>query len=92
MKLDVKALAITTSLLWGGLVFLVGLGNVVWPGYGDSFLQGVASIYPGFEVTGLIGDVVIGTVYAMLDGFVGGLVLAWLYNLLRRKAARQAQP
>jgi len=28
-----------------------------------------------------VGSVIIGTLYALLDGAIGGLVFAWLYNL-----------
>ena len=81
MKLSVRALAITMALVWGGAVLLVGLANLIWSSYGGAFLELVASIYPGYGASGSIGDVIVGTLYAMLDGAVGGLIFALLYNL-----------
>lgn len=81
MKANVKSLGFTFALLWGGAVFLVGLGNLAFSGYGSAFLEVVASLYPGYQATPAIGDVIVGTLYAMADGFIGGLIAGWLYNL-----------
>lgn len=86
MKLNVKALAITAALVWGGAIFLVGIANLIWPGYGADFLQLVSSIYPGYKGTATFGEVIVGTLYGVVDGFICGLVFAWLYNLLLPKA------
>ena len=82
MKLDLKALGITVGVMWAGAVLIVGLANLIWPSYGTSFLQVIASIYPGYHAGGSLGNVVAGTLYALVDGAVGGLILAWLYNCL----------
>jgi hypothetical protein len=55
---------------------------MLWPPYGESFLQLLDSIYPGYHASGGFGSVVIGSLYAVVDGAVGGLVFGWLYNLL----------
>jgi len=81
MKVSIKALGLTIALLWGGIVLLVGLGNLGFPGYGSAFLEVVASIYPGYHATSSIGSVLVGTLYALADGFIGGLIAGWLYNL-----------
>lgn len=84
MRLSLRALAITAALLWGGSVFVCGLANLAWPSYGGAFLQLVASIYPGYHATRSLGSVVVGTLYALLDGAVGGLLFGWLYNRCAR--------
>ncbi|UCD28877.1 MAG: hypothetical protein JSV03_17675 [Planctomycetota bacterium] len=81
MKLNVKAMAISIALVWGGAVFLVGLTNLIWPSYGGAFLELVASVYPGYKATASIADVIVGTLYALLDGLVAGLIFAWVYNV-----------
>ncbi len=81
MKLNLKALAFTAGILWAVAVLITGIANLIWSGYGTTFLQVIASIYPGYEVTRSFGAVVIGTLYALVDGAVGGLIFAWLYNL-----------
>ncbi len=80
MKLSVRALTIVSSLLWGGGVLLVGLVNLASPSYGVAFLQMVSSVYPGFHAAGTVGDVLVGTIYALVDGAVCGLLFGWLYN------------
>ena len=81
MKLSVKSLTITAAVLWGGACLLVSVLNVIWPNYGGAFLEVISSIYPGYEVTGTLGSVIVGTLYAMLDGAVGGTVFGWVYNI-----------
>jgi hypothetical protein len=79
MKLSVKSLAITCAIFGGALVFLMGLAHLIWPSYGTAFLQLAASVYPGYEVGGF-GSVIVGTLYATVDGAIGGAIFAWLYN------------
>lgn len=80
MSLNVKALAWAAAVLWGGMMFLVGLANLVWPTYAVGFLEWAASFYPGYAGPGGIGAVVVATGYALVDGAIAGAVLGWLYN------------
>ncbi len=81
MRLNVKAMTISVALFWGILaMFLVGLGNMIWPGYGQAFLDLMASLYPGYKATGSFGQVIVGTLYGLLDGAICGALFAWLYN------------
>ncbi|MDZ7291597.1 MAG: hypothetical protein ONB44_16595 [candidate division KSB1 bacterium] len=87
MKLNLKALVLTAGILWAVAVFLTGLANLIWPAYGVTFLQAMASVYPGYHATRSFGDLIVGTWYALLDGAVVGLVFGWLYNLLVGKGS-----
>ena len=80
MKLDIKALGITAALFWGGSILVIALVNMMWSGYGQAVLDLVASIYPGYDGTASIGQVLIGTGYGLVDGFIGGAIFAWVYN------------
>jgi hypothetical protein len=81
MRLSIKGMSFACGLMWGILaVFGVGVVNLVWPSYGREFLQLVASIYPGYHATPSFGQVALGTLYGLVDGAVGGAILAWLYN------------
>lgn len=82
MKLNLKALTLTAGILLAVAVFLTGLANLIWPGYGTTFLQCVASVYPGYDATGAFGDLIVGMLYGLIDGAVAALVFGWLYNLL----------
>lgn len=80
MLLSRRSCAITGALLWGGLLLLCGLVNLVTASYASDFLKVMSSVYPGFRGSRDILDVLVGTIYALADGALGGLILAWLYN------------
>ncbi len=82
MKLNLKALTVTFAILWAGVLFVVGVANIVWSGYGMAFLQMMASIYPGYAASGSFGDVIVGSLYALVDGAIMGLILSGLYNFM----------
>ena len=82
MRLSANALAVTSAILWGAAVLLVGLINLADAAYGAAFLHGLSSVYPGFHASRTILDVLVGTLYGIVDGAVGGYVFALLYNLL----------
>ena len=79
MKLNVRAVAITCAILWGGAVLFVAVLHRLSPAYGTAFLDMVSSIYPGYHVGG-IKTGLIGTAYALLDGAVCGALIGWIYN------------
>lgn len=81
MKFNLKALVLTAGILWALAVFLVGVLNLIWSGYGVAFLKLIASVYPGYHASSSIGDLIVGTLYAFVDGAICGLVFGWLYNL-----------
>jgi len=80
MRLNLKALSLTAGILGALALFLTGIVNLVWPKYGVSFLQVMASVYPGYHANGSLGDLIVGTLYAFVDGALCGLVFGWLYN------------
>ena len=81
MKLSVRALAISIGLFWGLAVFIVSLFNLMQPSYGAAFLEIISSVYPGYHHTGGLGSVLVVALYAAVDGAIGGLLFAWLYNV-----------
>ena len=82
MRINVIALSITAGLFWGGAILVTGLANLMWPPYGQAFLELAASIYPGYHASSTIGQVITGTLYGLVDGGVAGFLFGWLYNLL----------
>jgi hypothetical protein len=82
MRFNVKAFALTCSLLWGFSVFFLTWWIMMLDGqHADPGMLG--HIYRGFSITPM--GSVIGLVYALVDGFIGGLIFAWLYNLLANR-------
>jgi hypothetical protein len=81
MRLSTKAMAIAGAVIWGGCgMFLTGLLNQLIPPFGGQFLQTMSSVYPGYHVTSGLAGVLIGTLYGIVDGAVGGFLFAWVYN------------
>ena len=87
MHFNTKALALTAGLIWGGSLLAVSLANLIWPGYGQAFLNLMASVYPGYQAAASIGQVALGTIYGLLDGLIAGLIFGWLYNLLSTRSS-----
>jgi hypothetical protein len=82
MKFNIPALALAIGVFWAGAILITGVANLIWPGYGQAFLQLIASVYPGYSGASSFGQVIIATLYGLVDGAIGGAVFAWLYNCL----------
>jgi hypothetical protein len=80
-------MAMAGGILWGGIVLLVGVGNLILDGYGQRFLEVLASIYPGYHAARSVAEVGFAAFYAILDGMIAGGIFAWLYNRLARPGA-----
>ena len=87
MRLNLRAFVLTVGILWAGALFLTGLTNLLCSGYGDAFLQVMASLYPGYHAAGTFGDLIVGTLYALVDGLIFGLIFGGLYNLFAGKVS-----
>lgn len=80
MKLNAKALALASGILWGLAMLLMTLVNLFHPSYAQQFLQLMSSVYPGYHASRSFSEVIVGTLYGAVDGFFGGLIFAGLYN------------
>ena len=87
MRLSIKGLALASGILWGMAMLGMGLANLIWANYGQQFLQMMASAYPGYHATRSIAEVIVGTLYGFVDGFIAGAVFAWLYNQFAKASA-----
>jgi hypothetical protein len=101
MKLSVRGLMLATGFGWALAIAVVGVLNILFPGYAVDYLKIVSSLYPWYKATqpGTTSDLIIGVVAAFIDGLICGLIFALLYNLFtgkgkkaapRRAAARRA--
>lgn len=84
MRFNIPALSLAAGLFWGGAILLVASANLIWTGYGQAFLDLVASIYPGYHPGPEFSQVVIGSIYGLVDGAIAGAIFAWFYNILVR--------
>ena len=82
MRINVIAFSITAGLFWGSSIIITGLANLIWPPYGQAFLELAASIYPGYHAEPTIGQIITGAVYGIVDGAIAGFLFGWIYNLV----------
>jgi len=82
MSLDTKSFGLAGGILWStGMVLMTILALTI--AYGTSFLNMMAAVYPGYNVSGL--GILVGGIYGFIDGFICTYLFAWLYNKLERK-------
>jgi len=82
MNLNVKAFTIAAGVIWGAAAFIFGL----WASFyapAASVVDFFGQFYIGFS-EGFLGALV-GFIWGFLDAGIGGLIFAWLYNLLAAK-------
>ena len=89
MSLNLKALSVTGAVLWGGSFFLVSSANLIWPSYGQLWLDLGASIYPGYRGSSGLASVFIITLYGLFDGAITGAIFAWVYNAVAGNSGKQ---
>jgi hypothetical protein len=81
MRLNVKAMALACGLVWGFGVLALTWWVIAFEGAtGERTILGM--VYRGYDISPM--GSLIGLVWGFFDGLAGGLVLAWLYNLLAR--------
>jgi hypothetical protein len=75
-KLQPLALGVAFGVLWAFSVFFAGLFAMY--GWGTAMVAALGSFYLGYGAS--IAGAVIGALWAFVDGFVGGFIIAWIYN------------
>jgi hypothetical protein len=79
MMLRIRELGITCGLVWGLGLFVLTWWIMLFEGAsGDPTIIGL--VYRGYSISPL--GSVLGLLWGLADGFVGGLVFGWLYNRL----------
>lgn len=79
MNLNVKAFGLTCGIIWGLGLFFITWWIIAFSGAtGETTLIG--RLYIGYRISP--AGSIIGLVWAFVDGLIGGLVFAWLYNLI----------
>jgi len=82
MKLNVKAFALACGLGWGLGLFLLTWWIILFEG-ATGEITTIGRIYRGFNIIP-VGSV-IGLIWALIDGTIGGAIFAWLYNLIANR-------
>jgi len=76
MKLRVRAFGLATGIVSGLFFFILTLVSL-WFGRGET-IDALVVPFPGFSRS--LGGAVVGLIWGFVDGFIGGSLLAWLYN------------
>ncbi|WP_246225989.1 bacteriophage holin [Chelativorans xinjiangense] len=80
-KLQPVALGIAFGIL--GAVYIFILGITAMFGWGTAMIEPITSFYIGYGAS--IGGAIIGAIWAFVDSFIAGAVIAWLYNMVARE-------
>ncbi len=86
-RLDVVSLGLAFGIMWALGVFILGIMAAA-ADWGTEIVVLMSSVYLGFDPS-FVGSL-IGAAWGFVDGGVGGMLIAWLYNVIlaRRQAAR----
>ncbi|MDE1970609.1 MAG: bacteriophage holin [Patescibacteria group bacterium] len=71
-----KALGVALGVLWALYVFFAGIFAMY--GWGSALVALLSSFYLGYGAS--FAGALIGAVWAFVDGFVAGAIIAWVYN------------
>ena len=79
MRVSLKAITLSSAILWGGAMLSVGLVHMADPAYGGDFLRIISSVYPGADTAPTLARVLLGTLYGFVDAGIAGFLFGWLY-------------
>jgi hypothetical protein len=82
MKLNIRAFGLACGLVWGFGLFVLTWWIMAFDGATGEITM-IGRLYRGYSITP-VGSL-IGLAWALADGLIGGLIFAWLYNLLAGK-------
>ena len=77
MNLNIKAMAIAFGLVWGISIFVITWYIILLEGPSDTTTF-IGKFYIGYSLTP-VGSL-IGLMWGIIDGAIGGVMFAWLYN------------
>ncbi len=80
-KCQPLALGVAIGVLWALYVFCVGITAMF--GWGGPVVTLLSSLYIGYAAS--IVGAIIGAVWAVVDGFFAGVVIAWIYNVVAKE-------
>jgi len=79
-KCSPNALGIAIGVVWAAYVFFCGITATF--GWGVALVDAISSLYIGYGPT-FLGSV-IGAVWGFVDGYIAGIVIAWIYNRIAK--------
>jgi len=92
MRVSLKAITLSSAILWGFAMLFVGFIHLAAPSYGGEFLRMMSSVYPGADTAPTLGRVLLGIVYGFVDGAIAGCLFGLLYRAFTHTAAVLSNP
>lgn len=87
MKLNIKALGLASGIVWGLSIFLLTYWFIIVGQPGTTLVK-LSAIYFGYSVTWY--GAFVGLIWGFVDGFIGGALLAWVYNKFAKQPAESS--
>lgn len=81
MRLHVFAFGMAIGVSWAISMLLIGLSGHFFQ-TNTNLIASMGEMYVGFNAT--IGGSFIGALWGFIDGFIGGVVVAFLYNMFSK--------
>ena len=81
MKLDAKAFALASGVIWGAVVFLATCVSLLR--HGGETLSKLEQVYPYYTVS------IVGSFIGLVWGFVSMFVLGWVFISLYNKFSKR---
>jgi hypothetical protein len=79
-KCSPNALGVAIGVVWAAYVFLMGIGAMF--DWGVTLVDEISSLYIGYGPS--IRGAIIGGIWGFVDGYIAGVVIAWIYNRLAK--------
>ena len=79
-KCSPNALGVAIGVLWAIYVLFCGIAAMF--GWGVALVEALSSLYIGYAPS--VSGALIGAVWAFIDGYIAGVVIAWIYNKLAK--------
>ncbi len=85
-KISPWALGMSLGILWGASMLLMGL-LAHYTSYGNQFVVAMGSVYIWSDAS--IKGSIIGGAMGFVDAFIGGVILAWIYNCFAGRCCKK---
>jgi hypothetical protein len=82
MRIGKRALGLSVGLVWGSAVLLITWWLLIIESPGRTISK-LSLVYYGYSFSW--GGALIGFLWGLLDGFIAGVLIAWLYNFFSNK-------
>jgi hypothetical protein len=79
MKINVKAFALTCGIVWGFGLFAITWWIIAFDGITHEVTM-IGRLYRGYNISPL--GSLLGFIWGFFDALIGGVITAWLYNLI----------